>query len=34
MESAYKAVSKHMSDIQIQQIFVEHPRKILENKYI
>ena len=34
IESAYKAVRKHMSDIQIQQIFVEHPRKILENKYI
>lgn len=34
IESAYKTVSKQMSDIHIQQIFIEHPRKILENKYI
>lgn len=34
MENAYKAVSKHMSDIHIQQIFKDNPRKIIENKYI
>jgi protein-tyrosine phosphatase len=34
IEDAYKAVSKHMSDTHIKQIFIENPKKILENKYI
>jgi len=34
IKNAYKAMSKHMSDIDIQKLFKENPRKILENKYI